>query len=82
MAEIHHTKKRMPLIIDERNLNTWITAGLPQSAIIELMQPCDDKDMAAYPVPLDVLQQSFFKAISAAVICIGHDQVDSKGYLK
>lgn len=50
MAEIHHIKKRMPLILEERNLKTWIDADLPKSSIIELMQPCDDTDMAAHPV--------------------------------
>jgi len=33
-----------------RGTANGLKANLPQSAIIELMQPCDDKDMAAYPV--------------------------------
>jgi putative SOS response-associated peptidase YedK len=50
MADIHNTKKRMPLILDQRNMGDWIDGGLPKSSVIELMQGCDDSIMAAYPV--------------------------------
>jgi putative SOS response-associated peptidase YedK len=50
MADIHNTKKRMPLILDQRNMNDWIDDELPKSAIIELMQGCDDTNMAAHPI--------------------------------
>lgn len=50
MAEIHNTQKRMPLMIDERNVDSWIDNGLSKASIKELMNPCDDFNMAAYPV--------------------------------
>jgi len=50
MASIHNTKKRMPLMIDQQNINAWIDNDLPKAGIIELMQPCDDCSMAAYPI--------------------------------
>jgi len=53
MADIHNSAKRMPLMIDKRNINTWI-GDLPKDGIIELMQPCDDRNMAAYTVSKDL----------------------------
>jgi putative SOS response-associated peptidase YedK len=50
MADIHNTKKRMPLILDQRNMNDWIDDELPKSSVMELMQGCDDSNMAAHPV--------------------------------
>ena len=50
MADIHHTQKRMPLMIHERNINAWIDKDLAKGAIVELMSPCEDTPMAAYPV--------------------------------
>jgi putative SOS response-associated peptidase YedK len=47
MAEIHNTKKRMPLIIDNRNIDAWIDPTLNKEGIISLMQPCDDSQMQA-----------------------------------
>lgn len=54
MAEIHNTKKRMPLMIDQANLDAWIDPDLPKSGIIELMEPCDDREMAAYTISKDI----------------------------
>lgn len=50
MADIHNSKKRMPLILDQRHILDWIADDLPKSSIIELMQGCDDSNMAAYPI--------------------------------
>lgn len=50
MADIHNSAKRMPLMIDSRNINAWLDNSLPKSGVIELMNPCDDRDMAAYTV--------------------------------
>lgn len=47
MADIHNTKKRMPLMIDTRNIDAWIDPTLNREGIIALMQPCDDSQMAA-----------------------------------
>ncbi|WP_432710718.1 SOS response-associated peptidase [Pedobacter sp.] len=50
MADIHNTKKRMPLMIEQRNMDSWIDNSLSKASIMELMNPCDDSNMAAYPV--------------------------------
>lgn len=50
MADIHNTKKRMPLILDQRHILDWINDDLPKSGIVELMHGCDDSNMAAYPI--------------------------------
>ncbi len=47
MAEIHNTKKRMPLMIDDRNIDAWIDPTLNKDGILSLMQPCDDSQMMA-----------------------------------
>jgi putative SOS response-associated peptidase YedK len=47
MADIHNTKRRMPLMIDNRNIDAWIDPSLSKDGIISLMQPCDDSQMAA-----------------------------------
>jgi putative SOS response-associated peptidase YedK len=54
MADIHNSKKRMPLIIAERNLSAWIDNDLPKAGIIELMQGCDDSNMAAHPISKNI----------------------------
>jgi len=53
MADIHNSAKRMPLMIDKRNIDAWI-GELPKEGIKELMQPCDDRNMAAYTVSKDL----------------------------
>lgn len=53
MASIHNSAKRQPLMISANNLDAWI-GELPKASIIELMQPCDDRDMAAYTVSADI----------------------------
>lgn len=54
MADIHNSKKRMPLMIDQRNMNAWIDPDLGHDGIVALMQPCDDNNMAAYTVSKDL----------------------------
>lgn len=54
MASIHNTKKRMPVMIDAKNIDAWIDPGLNNNSIIELMQGCDDRDMAAYTISKDI----------------------------
>lgn len=55
MTDIHNTKKRQPIMIDRELIDAWISPDLPKSAIVELMQPCDDSDMAAFTITRDLL---------------------------
>jgi len=50
MADIHNTKKRMPLILDPARINDWVDNELPKSSVIDMMHGCDDTNMAAYPI--------------------------------
>ena len=50
MADIHNSAKRMPLQIDERNIDVWLSDDLPKAGIIELMNPCSDIHMTAHRV--------------------------------
>lgn len=50
MAGIHNSAKRMPLMISDAKIDTWIDGDSAKDAIIALMQPCDDTNMAAYQV--------------------------------
>lgn len=54
MTDIHNSAKRMPLMISAKDVDAWISPGLPKAGIIELMQPCDDRDMAAYTISRDL----------------------------
>lgn len=54
MTDIHNSAKRMPLMISAKDIDTWIDPGLSKPSIIELMHPCDDRDMAAYTVSKDI----------------------------
>jgi len=49
MAEIHNTKKRMPLIIAEKDRTAWLNVET-EKEINELMVPFADDDMLAYPI--------------------------------
>ncbi len=54
MSQIHNIKKRMPLILSQGDIDTWIDPGLNKQGIIDLMQPHSDEEMAAYTVSKDV----------------------------
>jgi len=47
---IHNTKKRMPLIIPEKDEKKWIEPLLSKEQIQELIKPYDDSDMTAYTI--------------------------------
>ena len=50
MAEIHNTKKRMPLIIPHGEELRWVDDSVSLLAIQTLMQPFDEKLMEAYTI--------------------------------
>ncbi|SKB83160.1 SOS response-associated peptidase [Daejeonella lutea] len=54
MTQIHNVKQRMPLILKQSDVDTWIDPTLPRQSIIDLMQPHADEEMAAYTVSKDV----------------------------
>jgi putative SOS response-associated peptidase YedK len=54
MSDIHNSAKRIPLMLDRENIDDWISPDLSPVSIKELMNPCDDTDMAAYTVSKDL----------------------------
>jgi len=56
MASIHNTKKRMPLIIDNENIDNWLNPNINKEEINHMMTPCNDSTMAAYRVSRDLIK--------------------------
>jgi putative SOS response-associated peptidase YedK len=54
MTDIHNSAKRMPLMLDRNVINDWISPDLSPVSIKELMNPCDDTNMAAYTISKDL----------------------------
>ncbi|MBN4070740.1 SOS response-associated peptidase [Olleya sp. AH-315-F22] len=55
MAEIHNSKKRMPLILDNVYENKWLSNSITDSEIKDLMDECFTKQkLEAYTVSKDV----------------------------
>lgn len=50
MAEIHNTKKRMPVIIDPGEEDEWLYQGTPQSRLKEMMGSYPDDKLEAYTI--------------------------------
>lgn len=50
MAQIHNTKLRMPLILNNEQAKMWIDPVLDKEAIKKLMQPADEKIMQAHTI--------------------------------
>lgn len=50
MAEIHNTKLRMPLILDESQYGSWLDPKLSQNDIASLLRPFPDERMQAHTV--------------------------------
>jgi putative SOS response-associated peptidase YedK len=59
MARIHNTKQRMPLILPENAIPTWLNQNTPISSLNQLMIPFPEVDMQAHTVkPLVRLHSS------------------------
>lgn len=50
MAEIHNTKKRMPVILPKTTEKLWLKRELPSDAAVELLQPLDNEMLEAYTI--------------------------------
>ncbi|RZL07665.1 MAG: hypothetical protein EOO89_22725, partial [Pedobacter sp.] len=54
MSDIHNSAKRMPLMLDREIIDDWISPDLSPVSIKELMNLCDDTNMAAYTISKDI----------------------------
>lgn len=53
MEKIHNTKKRMPLILTNNTLESWVDPKTNISQINDLMQPYSTDLMSAYTITPD-----------------------------
>lgn len=56
MADIHNTKFRQPVILDNSQIDSWINKDTSKEEVIHLMNPCDDDNFAAYRVDRDLIK--------------------------
>lgn len=57
-AYIHNTRKRMPVILSEKDEEKWLKPELTQSDIKNLLKPFDAAKMDAYQIENDFLKKS------------------------
>lgn len=57
MEKVHNSKKRMPVILDERNEKDWINPVLKRKELETILKPSDEKELLAYPVNKAVFQR-------------------------
>lgn len=50
MARIHNTKQRMPVILPKAEWSQWLSPSLTKEQTLEMLRPCDDGGMKAYPI--------------------------------
>ena len=59
LAEIHNSKKRMPVILSHEDEDRWLDLGLVREEVDELMSPYDQTEMAAHPISKTVQAAGF-----------------------
>jgi putative SOS response-associated peptidase YedK len=59
MAQIHNTKKRMPVILHQDDEWRWLRKDLRREEIKSLLKPYEDQEMQAYPVERSVVKLGF-----------------------
>jgi putative SOS response-associated peptidase YedK len=59
MAQIHNTKKRMPVILPLDNEKKWIDNNLKKTDIETLLKPYNEVEMEAYPVDRSISRLGF-----------------------
>lgn len=58
MKRIHNQKKRMPVIIDKKDEEKWLTAK-DYSTVLELCQPHDDSKMEAHTIDKSIILNKY-----------------------
>jgi len=59
MAQIHNTRKRMPVILSGDNEKRWLEKGLDKKEIRSMLEPYNSADMQAYPVERSIIKLGF-----------------------
>jgi putative SOS response-associated peptidase YedK len=50
MATIHNSKQRMPLILNDDDINTWLDPTTPKTKLAELFKPFDDAKLKYHTI--------------------------------
>jgi putative SOS response-associated peptidase YedK len=50
MAEIHNSKKRMPVILDKSGETLWINLSTPHTDVLNLLKPCPSGILKAHTI--------------------------------
>jgi len=67
LAEIHNTKKRMPVILPSDQENQWVNPDIPVEKALSLLKPYDENLMKAHTVSKLVSKQGVDKNIPEAI---------------
>jgi putative SOS response-associated peptidase YedK len=59
LAQIHNTRKRMPVILSRDNEKRWIDNNLETGEIGAMLKPCDSATIEAYPVDRSIIKLGF-----------------------
>lgn len=50
MAEVHNSKKRMPVVLDRKDEKKWTDLTLPSDMALELLKPCHSDVLKAHTI--------------------------------
>lgn len=56
MTDIHNTKKRQPVMLNNSQIDSWLSPDTSKEELKHLMEPCDDSEMAAYRVDRNLIK--------------------------
>jgi putative SOS response-associated peptidase YedK len=59
MAQIHNTRKRMPVILPREDEKQWIDGNLSMTKVRSMLKPYDEMEMIAYPVLQSIVKLGF-----------------------
>jgi putative SOS response-associated peptidase YedK len=59
MAQIHNTKKRMPVILTREDEKRWLSKDISTEDIKTMLKPYDAREMQAHPVDRSIIKKGF-----------------------
>lgn len=74
MAAIHNTRQRMPLVIDERNTEEWLSPHISEEEIMKLMIPFPDNQLNAFTIGPLISKKTGFKNTPGLIRPFSYDE--------
>lgn len=78
MAEIHNSKKRMPVIIKKEFEKDWLNHNLTKDDVLAFCQPVEDSLMTAYPVSKLITTKGADTNVPDVMKVAEYEQLNSK----